>query len=146
MSRYIGVQPIDQQVSYRSISEFTASSGQTIFSLNYTAGAVDVYVNGMMELQSAYVAIDGENVVFFDSLDEGDKVVVVSYSPVRQIFNSQTNKVASRDPTSSDALNLGYDVGSNWTNVNTGDTFVCTDNTLGSAVWVNTTKTNNLFI
>jgi hypothetical protein len=46
---------------------------------------------------------------------------------------------ATVDPTTTDDVNAGYDVGSHWINTVTQNEFVCVSNTAGSAVWVNET-------
>lgn len=56
------------------------------------------------------------------------------------------NLNAAVDPTSGDDSSGGYDIGSRWINVNTNKEFVCVDDSVGSAVWEQTTNYNNVFI
>ncbi len=67
---------------------FTADSGQLTFSgfdddsdtLAYTAGALAVYLNGILLVDSAdYTATDGSSVVLFDSASAGDVLSVMKF-------------------------------------------------------------------
>lgn len=147
MAKYIGVQPsVEIPVATRTTEVQIATSNQSMFLVNYTPGAMDVFINGMLELESSYDATTGDDVIFNTPLYENDKVVFVKYSAVRQVFNAQTNNVISRDPSTTDASNLGFDIGSRWTNILTNEEFVCVDATPGAAVWVNTTKASTTFL
>jgi len=45
------------------------------------------------------------------------------------------NYTATTNPTSVDDGSLGYVIGSQWININTGTIYTCVDNTLGAAIW-----------
>jgi hypothetical protein len=69
----------EQASTYRSEKSFTASSGQTTFSVNYTVGAVEVYRNGI-KLQPTvdFTATDGATVVLSSGCATGDSVDIVT--------------------------------------------------------------------
>ena len=46
---------------------------------------------------------------------------------------------AQRNPTSTDDIDSGFEPGANWLNTETGKIYGCTDNTSGSAIWVDIT-------
>lgn len=46
-----------------------------------------------------------------------------------------SNYKATVNPTTTDDMNSGYSVGSDWLNTSTGKFYKCTDNTIGAAVW-----------
>lgn len=49
----------------------------------------------------------------------------------------KSNLTATTNPTISNDVTQGYEVGSPWVNTTTGQTFTCVDNTFGAAVWRN---------
>ena len=51
---------------------FTATAGQTTFSLTYTVGYIDVYLNGVRLPESEYMASNGTSVVLDDGAALGD--------------------------------------------------------------------------
>ena len=63
----------------RKITEFTATAGQTTFSLAYTAGNIDVFFNGVRLLDSDITASNGTSVVLGSAAAASDQVVVVEY-------------------------------------------------------------------
>lgn len=135
MAKYIGVQPFANPVSYRTVEVQTAAQNQTMFLVNYDVGAIDIFVNGVLESASAYDASSGTDIIFNYGMMADDKIIFIKYSAVRQIFNPQTDRVTNIDPTVNDSINLGYDIGSKWINTSTGAEFTCLDNTPGAAVW-----------
>ena len=85
----------------RSEYDYTATAGQTTFtgndndseSLSYTAGQIDVYLNGShLNQTDDYVATNGTSVVLQAGAQAGDSLVIVAYGS----FNV-ANVVATRD-------------------------------------------------
>jgi hypothetical protein len=68
----------------RSITEFSATTGQTTFTIagGYTVGFVDVILNGSQLASSDYVATNGTSVVLQQACVAGDLVRIVSYDAV----------------------------------------------------------------
>jgi hypothetical protein len=96
--RYLGI-PVTgiSQQSYRSVTEFTATAGQTNFTVpSYTVGYVDVYRNGVQLASADYTASDGVTIVLAQSANVNDLVRVVS------LYNTQLQNAL---PTSGGALN-----------------------------------------
>jgi hypothetical protein len=73
---HLGVQPDTVvQPSYRTITEFTATAGQTSFSpASYTAGYIDVYRNGVKLGSADFTATNGTSVVLANACAAGDYV------------------------------------------------------------------------
>jgi len=67
-------------VSPRTSTVFTATTGQTTFSVTYTVGLVDVYVNGIRLVPSEFTATNGTSVVLNDACFGGETVELVVYS------------------------------------------------------------------
>jgi hypothetical protein len=66
--------------AYRTVTEFTATSGQTTFSVpSYTVGFIDVYQNGVMLGSADYTATTGTTVVLAVGATAGDLVEVISF-------------------------------------------------------------------
>ena len=64
----------------RTDNNYTATAGQTTFSLSYTVGLIDVYVNGVRLTDSEYDASNGTSVVFNESLFGGESVDIIAYT------------------------------------------------------------------
>jgi hypothetical protein len=74
--------------AYRTVTEFTATSGQTTFSVpSYTVGFIDVYRNGVMLGSADYTATNGLTVVLASGATAGDLVEVISFS-VSSVLNA----------------------------------------------------------
>jgi hypothetical protein len=54
-------------------------------------------------------------------------------------LSNTLNNVATSSPTVNDDSGDGYSIGSRWINTSTDEEWVCTDATVGAAVWVSTT-------
>jgi len=62
-------------------SNFTATAGQTSFAANYTAGAIDVWLNGVKLLGgSDYTATNGTTITFTSSLALNDVVETIAWN------------------------------------------------------------------
>ena len=63
------------------VTSFTATSGQTSFSVTYTVGNIQVYQNGVLLKDTTdYTATNGTSVVLVAGATTGDSVDVVSYA------------------------------------------------------------------
>ena len=59
---------------------YTATSGQTTFSITYDVGFVDVYINGVKQVVgSDFTATNGTNIVLASGATTGDLVDIVAY-------------------------------------------------------------------
>ena len=58
---------------------FTATAGQTSFTMNYVVGAVDVYRNGVKLAPADFTATNGTSIVLANGCTVGDTVEVISY-------------------------------------------------------------------
>jgi hypothetical protein len=78
VSTGVGVTWISPRVS----TVFTATSGQTTFSVNYTVGLVDVYINGIRLIPSEFTATNGTSVILNDACFGDETVELVVYSSI----------------------------------------------------------------
>ena len=79
---YIGNAP--GVASQRLVNEFTATSGQTTFTVtnSYTVGYVDVYLNGVKLVNGDdYTATNGTTIVLTIGATTGDSVSIIAYIP-----------------------------------------------------------------
>jgi hypothetical protein len=66
--------------AYRTVTEFTATAGQTTFSVpSYTSGYINVYRNGAMLGTADYTATNGTTVVLAAGASVGDLVATESF-------------------------------------------------------------------
>jgi hypothetical protein len=79
--RYLGIPASGvTTTAYRTTTEFTATAGQTSFSVpSYTVGYVDVYRNGVMLGSADYTATSGTTIVLASGASAGDLVEVISF-------------------------------------------------------------------
>ena len=79
--RYLGIPASGvTTTAYRTVTEFTATAGQTSFSVpSYTVGYVDVYRNGVMLGSADYTATSGTTIVLASGASAGDLVEVISF-------------------------------------------------------------------
>lgn len=69
---------------------YTATAGQTTFTISYTVGFVDVYLNGSkLTVGSEYTAINGTSIVLASGAAVGDTVDLVAYN-VFSVANTYT--------------------------------------------------------
>jgi hypothetical protein len=79
--RFLGI-PASGVVNtaYRTQTEFTATAGQTTFSVpSYTVGYIDVYRNGALLGSADFTATNGTTVVLANAASAGDLVETVSF-------------------------------------------------------------------
>lgn len=101
----------------RNETTFTATSGQTTFSVNYTVGQLDVFYNGSKLNVSEFTATNGTSVVLGFACQAGESVVFVSY--VNQV--SGASGTANRVAKFTGAASLGdSQIFDNGTNVGVG--------------------------
>lgn len=79
--RYLGIPASGvTTTAYRTVTEFTATAGQTTFSVpSYTVGYIDVYRNGVRLGSADYTATSGTTVVLANACTVGDLVVTESF-------------------------------------------------------------------
>ena len=71
----------------RSTTSFTATAGQTSFSLTYTPNFIDVYHNGVRLTASEFTATNGTSVVLTEGAFAGDTIDIVVFQN-SALFNS----------------------------------------------------------
>lgn len=79
--RYMGI-PANgvTTTAYRTVTEFTATAGQTTFSVpSYTVGYINVYDNGVRQGAADYTASNGTTVVLAVAAAAGDLITVESF-------------------------------------------------------------------
>jgi hypothetical protein len=66
--------------AYRTVTDFTATAGQTSFSVpSYTVGYIDVFRNGVRLAAADFTATTGTTVVLANACTVGDTVTTVSF-------------------------------------------------------------------
>jgi hypothetical protein len=86
--------------AYRTVTEFTATAGQTTFSVpSYTVGFIDVYRNGVMLGSADYTATNGTTVVLASGATAGDLVETISF---------YVSSVLNAIPATAGAVNTSY--------------------------------------
>lgn len=64
----------------RSSNNYIATAGQTTINQTYTAGLIDVYVNGVRLTDSEYIALNGTSIVLNEALFGGESIDVISFT------------------------------------------------------------------
>jgi len=72
---------------------FTATAGQTAFTVSYTAGLVEVFLNGAKLSTADFTATNGTSIVLASGANVGDTVDVVAYGTV-SVSNTYTQAQA----------------------------------------------------
>jgi hypothetical protein len=111
--------------AYRTVTEFTATAGQTTFSVpSYTPGFVDVYRNGVMLGSADYTASNGVSVVLASGATSGDLVEVISFSvsSVANAIPSTAGSVGTTNIASGVTINFADGSASAPSITNDGDT------------------------
>ena len=90
--RYLGIPASGvTTTAYRTVTDFTATAGQTSFSVpSYTVGYIDVYRNGVRLVSTDYTATTGTTVVLANACTSGDSVVTESFL-VSSVLNAIPN-------------------------------------------------------
>jgi hypothetical protein len=74
-------------------TSFTATSGQTTFTVSYTVGYIQVFLNGVFLNGSDYTATNGTSVVLAVGASTGDIVETIAYSAITISSTSANNLV-----------------------------------------------------
>jgi len=89
------------------LNTFTATQGQTTFTMNYDVGMIAVFINGILLDESDYTATSGTDVVLIEAADAGDIVSIPEYSTsgaVQQANQVTTYSGASALPSSNNTV------------------------------------------
>ena len=99
--RYLGIPASGvTTTAYRTVTDFTATAGQTSFSVpSYTIGYIDVYRNGVRLVSTDYTATTGTTVVLTNACTVGDAVVTESF---------YVSSVLNAIPATAGAVNSTY--------------------------------------
>lgn len=99
--RYLGIPASGvTTTAYRTVTNFTATAGQTSFSVpSYTVGYIDVYRNGVRLVSTDYTATTGTTVVLTNACTVGDAVVTESF---------YVSSVLNAIPATDGAVNTTY--------------------------------------
>ena len=100
-ARYLGLPASGvATTAYRTLTEFTATSGQTTFSVpSYTVGFINVYRNGVMLGTADFTATSGTTVVLAAGATTGDLVAAESF---------YVSGVSNAIPAVAGAVNTSY--------------------------------------
>jgi len=74
---------------------FTATGGQTVYTVNYTPGYIEVFFNGLKLSPSDYTASNGTSITLGLAAVPGDIVEVIAWSVVNLSQSSISNQTAS---------------------------------------------------
>jgi hypothetical protein len=98
--RYLGIPASGvTTTAYRTVTNFTATAGQTSFSVpSYTIGYIDVYRNGVRLVSTDYTATTGTTVVLNNACTVGDAVVTESFY-VSSVLNAIPATAGSVGPS-----------------------------------------------
>ena len=99
--RYLGIPASGvTTTAYRTVTEFTATSGQTSFSVpSYTVGYIDVYRNGVMLGTADFTATTGTTVVLASGATTGDLIRTESF---------YVSSVLNAIPATAGSINSSY--------------------------------------
>jgi hypothetical protein len=99
--RYLGIPASGvTTTAYRTVTDFTATAGQTTFSVpSYTVGYIDVYRNGVRLAAADYTATNGTTVVLANAATLNDSVVTESF---------YVSSVLNAIPATAGAVNTTY--------------------------------------
>ena len=75
-----------------TVTDFTATSGQTTFTVSYTVGLVEVFQNGAKLAIADYTATNGTSIVLATGATTGDLIEVVAFSSLN-IYSTITYEV-----------------------------------------------------
>ena len=129
----------------RTVTEFTATSGQTTFTTPYTVGYVDVYQNGVKLGSADYTATDGSNIVLTVGANAGSLIQVVAlyvftYLEILAQAANVGNIFSNGNITSTGNISTsGYLLG----NINSHSNITTSQSFVGGNVYTGTVITNN---
>lgn len=112
--------------AYRTVTEFTATAGQTTFTPpSYNVGFINVYLNGVLLGSADYTATNGTTVVLATGASAGNLVTVESF---------RIESVANAIPNAAGAINLAGTLITGTLPVSNGGTGVTTSTGSGNNV------------
>lgn len=124
--RYLGVPATGvTTTAYRTQTEFTATAGQTTFSVpSYTPGFIDVYRNGVLLSSTNFVATNGTTVVLNNAASAGDLIETISFlvSSVLNAIPATAGAVGSSNIANGVTINFADGSASTPSITNDGDT------------------------
>ena len=124
--RYLGVPATGvTTTAYRTQTEFTATAGQTTFSVpSYTPGFIDVYRNGVLLGSTNFVATNGTTVVLNNAASSGDLIETISFlvSSVLNAIPATAGSVGSSNIANGVTINFADGSASTPSITNDGDT------------------------
>ena len=100
----------------RGTSTFTATAGQTSFSVNYTPNFIDVFLNGVKLTSSEFTATNGTSVVLTDAAFVDDIIDVVVFQNSGLFDSSKWSAIDINNPVSGNIYKLNGNVGIGTTN------------------------------
>lgn len=77
-----GITTITMNPATKTSSRFVATEGQTIFTVSYTVGFVDVYLDGSKLDSTEFTATDGAQIVLTTGASVNNVVEVISYNNI----------------------------------------------------------------
>jgi hypothetical protein len=95
----------------RSTSTFTATAGQTSFSVNYTPNFIDVFLNGVKLTSSEFTATNGTSVVLTDAAFVDDTIDIVVFQNSGLFDGSKWSAIDLNNPVSGNIHKLNGNVG-----------------------------------
>jgi hypothetical protein len=124
--RYLGIPASGvATTAYRTVTEFTATAGQTTFSVpSYTVGYIDVYRNGVMLGSADYTASNGTTVVLAAGATAGDLIETISFyvSSVLNAIPATAGSVSSANIANGVTINFADGSAATPSITNDGDT------------------------
>jgi precorrin isomerase len=91
-------------------TSFTATASQTTFSVTYTVGYLEVYLNGVLLNAGDYTATSGSSIILASAANAGDLVETIAFSVGNSGSVTSISATAPSDPTS----------GNKWINTTNG--------------------------
>ena len=95
----------------RGTSTFTATAGQTSFSVNYTPNFIDVFLNGVRLTSSEFTATNGTSVVLTDAAFVDDIIDVVVFQNSGLFDSSKWSAETPSTPSSGNIYRVSGNVG-----------------------------------
>jgi hypothetical protein len=137
--RYLGIPASGvTTTAYRTVTDFTATAGQTSFSVpSYTIGYIDVYRNGVRLVSTDYTATTGTTVVLNNACTVGDAVVTESF---------YVSSVLNAIPATAGSVSDSYIVGMSASKLTGTQTIPKTTLPTGSVLQVVSTAKTDTFV
>ena len=138
--RYLGIPASGvTTTAYRTVTNFTATAGQTSFSVpSYTVGYIDVYRNGVRLVSTDYTATTGTTVVLNNACTVGDSVVTESFL-VSSVLNAIPATAGAISLTSATYLSGVLPVANGGTGLSAGgpafSAYSNTNQTIPNSTW-----------